>query len=56
MIFKISLKVTNIFAIRASVGVSNLTIHTEYVFENFLFSCILNCVKFILFRIINKLL
>ena len=45
MIFKISLKVINIFAIRVSVGVSNLTIYMEYVFGNFLHSCIFNCVE-----------
>ena len=49
MIFKISLKVIIIFAIRTSVGVSNITGYTEYVFGNFLHSCILNCVKLILF-------
>ena len=42
----------NIFAVRAFVGVSNLTIYTEYVFGNFLHSCIL---KLIFFHIINNL-
>ena len=56
LIFKVSLKVINIFAIRASVGVSNLTVYTEYLFGNFLRSCILNRVKLILFHIVNQLL
>ena len=56
LIFKISLKVINVFAIRASVGVSNLVIYVEYVFGNLLHSCILICVKLKLFRINNKLL
>ena len=56
LIFKVSLKVINIFAIRASVGVSNLTVYTEYLFGNFLRSCILNRVKLILFHIVNHLL
>ena len=37
MIFKISLKVITIFAIRASVGASNLTKHTECVWKFFTF-------------------
>ena len=45
VIFKISLKVINLFAMRASVGVSNLTIYTEYVFGTFLHSGNLNCIK-----------
>ena len=49
VIFKISLKVIKLFAMRASVGVSNLTIYTEYVFGIFLHSGILNCIKGILF-------
>ena len=57
VIFKINLKAIIKFATtRASVGVSNLTIYTEYVFGNFLRSFNHNSVKLILFRIINKLL